>query len=441
MTDNICNVFCYLFEAFTCRMYFESFYSPKRSKRFIFFAYTISFLIQYALNFLDILALNVVEFIVFYTVICFVCYESKLKSAVFSGAMLMVMMFLTELIVMHLSSHILGLDLLEFRENFFIFFTQGLLSKLLFFTVVFLVSKYFKKRDKLNQYDKFSGLLAILPVTTFVMLYALDNFVIRHNLDESYNSLLFICSLLLLLANLSVFYINEILQRNHRRITELSLEQQKSRLTNEYYELAADSGNRQRILIHDIKKHLRHIDNKLKNGETAAAEEYIAEIISDFGLESNSAAEFSGNETVDAIISRYSGLCKAKGIDLSLDIHPCKLNGISDTDLVALLDNMFENAIEATEISAGKRIHFSLIVRNSNYAVIVLENSCDKRPQESNGRLVSAKKDPEAHGIGMRSIKRVVDKYNGKLDWSYNDVSHSFKVAAVLEENKHETER
>lgn len=425
--------FCYLFELFTCRIYIESFFFGKRSGKFKFFAYSAVFLLLYGISFLNIPGLNVVVFIVSYISLILICYESKLKSAFFNGTLLSALMFLSEVVVMHLSTAFLGTKFMDFRENLLIFTIQGALSKLLFFVVVFLVSKYFKKRDNQNSVDIYDGLLTVLPLTTFVILYFLTNFCVDYEVVPPYNIALAICSLLLLFANLSVFYIYEFLQKSHQRITQLSLEHQKTKLTGEYYELLSDSYGKQRILIHDIKRHLSYVENQIRSNCAQEAADYIAEIRSDFGLSSEAAIEMSGNKMVDAIITRYIGLCKEKNIAFETDIHPCNLSGISDSDWVALLDNMFENAIEAAEKTKKKTIRFSMIIRNSNYVVITLKNSCSTKPKVNNGNLITIKKDAERHGTGILSIKRIVQKHKGHFDWNYDETQKLFGVSAVLE--------
>lgn len=426
--------FCYLFELLCCRIYIENFFLSKRSGKFKFFAFAAVFLLLYGLSFLSIPVINVVSFAVSYISLILVCYEAKFKSALFNGALLTAFMFLSEIVIMHLSSALLGTAFMEFENNFLVFIIQGALSKLLFFVIIFLVSKYFKKRDKQNPVDIYDGMLTILPATTFVILYFLTNFGVYHNVSSSYNLALAVCSLLLLFANLSVFYIYEFLQKSHQHITHLSLEQQKTKLTGEYYELMIDSYGRQRILIHDIKKHLGYIENEIRNNRIQEAADYIAEIREDFGLSSVSVTELSGNRMVDAIVSRYAELCREKNIILNTDIHPCNLSGINNSDLVALLDNMLENAVEAAEKSQKKTVEFSLIVRNSNYVVITLKNSCDIKPRVNNGRLITLKRDAERHGTGVLSIKRVVNKYKGHFDWGYDESLKEFSVSAVLEE-------
>ena len=47
--------------------------------------------------------------------------------------------------------------------------------------------------------------------------------------------------------------------------------------------------------------------------------------------------------------------------------------------------------------------------------IIRLTNSCDVKPEYENGELKTTKSSP-FHGIGTRSIKRIVKKYDGDID-------------------------
>ena len=73
--------------------------------------------------------------------------------------------------------------------------------------------------------------------------------------------------------------------------------------------------------------------------------------------------------------------------------------------------------------------------RNSNFVIIRISNSCDRKPKYINNILVSSKNTPGMHGIGTRSIKRVVAKYNGNLEMKYDNDTKTFTSVIGINSN------
>lgn len=48
------------------------------------------------------------------------------------------------------------------------------------------------------------------------------------------------------------------------------------------------------------------------------------------------------------------------------------------------------------------------------------------------GRLKTHKEDPELHGIGMSSITRALEPYNGVLTWEYNEAEKIFSTKIII---------
>lgn len=74
--------------------------------------------------------------------------------------------------------------------------------------------------------------------------------------------------------------------------------------------------------------------------------------------------------------------------------------------------------------------------KNKNFVILEIYNSCDIEPYSINGNLISSKKQRNQHGIGIKSIKRVVNKYNGEFSWSYDKINRQFKTLIVLFDKK-----
>lgn len=431
MLQSVCYAFIYLFEVLACFMFFENFYNRKANKLICFFTYLVAFLLQFGMSFVTIPLVNLLSFIICNFFIALICYESKIKTCVFTTLILTVLMFITEMIVVYFSSMILKIDIAAYEDDLLVLISQSSLSKLLFFVVIFFTAQIYKNKTNALATDKFTVLLGILPLTSIVFLHFITYWGVNTSETSQFNGALVFCTILLLFANLFVFYIYEMVQKTNFEITQLQLEKQKSEISTEYYGLLSKEYENSRIIIHDIKNHLRYIENKTNSGESKEVLNYIDSIREDFGL--NERIRYSGNGLIDVIINRHTNYCKANGLKCEVEACCSKLEFMSDSDITALLDNLFDNATEAAIQSENKKIVFSMYVRSETFVVISLVNSCDKAPVISDGKLISSKKNPDKHGYGTKSIRKVVKKYDGNFEWVYDEVNREFEARVILQ--------
>ena len=53
--------------------------------------------------------------------------------------------------------------------------------------------------------------------------------------------------------------------------------------------------------------------------------------------------------------------------------------------------------------------------------LLSLYNSSTQIPMMVDDRFITTKEDKDAHGLGVESVKRIVDKYNGNISFQYDD--------------------
>ena len=79
---------------------------------------------------------------------------------------------------------------------------------------------------------------------------------------------------------------------------------------------------------------------------------------------------------LDVIISKYATECEIKNISFSFDVCVTNLKYVKSNDLVTILSNALDNAIEAAEKSSSKTINIATDHINT-YDVVTITNSCD----------------------------------------------------------------
>lgn len=201
------------------------------------------------------------------------------------------------------------------------------------------------------------------------------------------------------------------------------LERKNLQLMNHYYQELENSQNQIRRLRHDMNSHLSVAGQLLEEGEAEKAQAYLAELS---GIVCTASRRFCQNSIVNAVLNaRYSQMLDA-GIDVFFQVSIDGMMFIDDVSLCTIFANLLDNAIEACEkIAPGKERKIQLKCRytENGYFSLELSNSKANKITEKKGRFVTDKDDRRMHGIGISSVRSIVEKYRGTLDISYDEYS------------------
>ena len=126
----------------------------------------------------------------------------------------------------------------------------------------------------------------------------------------------------------------------------------------------------------------------------------------------------TGSEVIDILLGEKLALCQSKGIPCTVIVDGTMFSFVNPLDLVTVIGNAMDNAIEACEkIAPESRFIQVKTAQTEGFAVIRFYNSCDGQPFEVNGRIQTHKHDSENHGFGLLNIQRVAEKYQGEASW------------------------
>lgn len=197
---------------------------------------------------------------------------------------------------------------------------------------------------------------------------------------------------------------------------------------------------------HDMKNHFS-VMRKICEDEEETPNKNITKLqdyLDSLGMEylSFGAGEESGNMAIDAVVGIKKSHAASKGIMFYPEIHIPGDMKCDSMDMVIILGNLLDNAIEACEKADGNKEIKLMIKYSLSNLFITVENTYNGRLNNSgknSGRSElprTTKGDFSHHGIGLQNVKNVVKKYNGEMFWSARD--NMFKVEILmyqLEEN------
>ena len=107
------------------------------------------------------------------------------------------------------------------------------------------------------------------------------------------------------------------------------------------------------------------------------------------------------------------------------------LKFLSEIDIYSLFGNILDNAIEACEkLDESERYIGLKVYKQNSFVIINVINPFSGKIKKENGNIITTKNDKISHGYGLKSIKYVVDKYDGKID--INDRKNIFYLTILF---------
>lgn len=426
----VCYAFVYIFEALIALMFFGNKFNEKYKRGIAFLSFMASAAIQFGFSLLGIPNVNLAAFIIFNFLLCFLCYETKVTQAVFNSLLLAATMLITELITVYVSRFAFGIGVTEHTSNDMLLLIQSGTAKLLYFLTAYLISKFATKESRSDLKNTKSALLLLLPIASIIVLLGIVRITELYATTDNIYILFSVATILLMYANITVFWVHESLIKTQKENTELQLQAQKAELDTEYYTLLQNQHENSNILIHDIKRHLLSIKDLADENDCDGIEHYIDNLYSEYDVKN--IKKYSNHKLVNAIINRYAKVFSDCGITFNCDIRNIDFSFIADNDLTSLLDNLLENALEASRDSEDKKVELLIAPTNVNYISISLSNTCSTAPNIKNGKLITTKKKSAPHGYGIKSIKRIADKYDGDVSFDYETETKTFQIRIIL---------
>jgi sensor histidine kinase regulating citrate/malate metabolism len=104
-------------------------------------------------------------------------------------------------------------------------------------------------------------------------------------------------------------------------------------------------------------------------------------------------------------------------------VDASRLSFLDVYDLYSLVGNALSNAIEATsKVEDGKAKYITFIVKGTEkYTSIHIENPFVGQVIMEHNLPITNKQDKGSHGFGVKSMKNIVSKYDGKVTLTVKD--------------------
>lgn len=290
--------------------------------------------------------------------------------------------------------------------------------------VLFYLTRFMIKRTKKDstyslKWNEWFVLLIIPVISIFTMSFVS---LIIINIEDQLSPMQHIFSILsilgILMTNSLVYVLYVNMQKDHAKQLEYSILQQAFKSQEKSVEETKILYQSVRSIRHDLKQHFQVALTMLHSGKINEAVDYM-EKYNDTVLDGISNKVFCDNDVVNYIINSKSKICSDRHIKIYIYIAN-EIPEFSDLDLCVLLGNALDNAIEGVSGDGNNEIYLEL--RNvDNFFMISVKNTIINSVLEDNPNLISTKNEKEVHGLGILSMKEVVQKYNGSIEFYESD--------------------
>lgn len=269
--------------------------------------------------------------------------------------------------------------------------------------------------------------LMIFPLFTIVIITPMLSFFKYVETSEQ-TMLLFISAFGIIGMNIVVFYfINDIVERE-TQLYESRIFQLQAKSQTEKYQAISENFDRQKKRIHEYKNQIECMESLLEKKQYIKLEEYIKGICGNLDKELD--AIDTNNVIVNAVLNAKYQEAEANRIVFVLRVNDLSKLRVDDKDIVTILSNLLNNAIEACKkCDIGRRMLKLKFVYEDGLIKIGVKNTYSNPILYDNGEIKSTKMaQTEEHGVGIKNIIEIIEKYNGSYVIKNNDKEFYFSI-------------
>lgn len=314
-------------------------------------------------------------------------------------------------------------------SNFFIIYGLRTASEILVFGMVFGVKKMLgSKTTDVFSVREWCALAAISLITIFSVISITVETdwtkYISQPIAVDYFHIHIIGGILCI--NFIGYYLIHSITERELKLREYAVFREKVKNETAMYYSISENLEKQRKRTHEYKNQLAAISALAAQGAYQELRAYIEKI--ETALQHKMDAVDANHVIVNAILNTKYREAINKGFVFVLKVNDLSGLKLAEEDIVIILSNLLNNALEACEHCLERRIKFKFMLENGQ-AVISIKNSMAVEPVVVNGKVLTSKtKDVQEHGMGIQNVVETVEKYGGRYMVDYGEGEFQFSI-------------
>ena len=422
ITYNTCIIISCMFEIYFAFSFYRAFHEPRDffcSKLKLSLSYIVFVVLNVCVNMQHNTMYNVVWVALIYLSIMFVMFSGGVGRKIVHWLMLFFLSASAELIFALLQSLPFNVPTNQVFDNEFFMVSSIFAVKMLHFILLSVVKQISKHSSEKLDMKLFSNYL-IIPVATVGVMFAIPYIRVGGRENTVMDIILIMFYILLLVGNVTLFYMFSKYskmkeQQMLQEISKAKYEEQKK-----HYDAIERMDEKHKELIHNIDHYLRQIGIYAEHNQVPE----IKEVLSDLRIEFVKSEKeiICANGFLNSLLMEFKERAMREAVSSKIFVEAgFKVEFMKEIDLTAVLGNLSDNALEAAKKCENGEVCLDFFMQNQGaLAVIRIENNYKGEVLEKDGNLVSTKEDNGLHGIGIKSVRSIVEKYNGYMQQEFS---------------------
>ncbi len=399
------------------------------------FKRTVGFLLGWMVTFVELCIINYfVEFetigayipIIIYFIYALCCLKGstllKLWMSIITQIIVLSIAFVTNLLVCNIIDY-------DPRDMITVFNSTRIISVIITKIILFYVTRILLKVKYKNPMDNHVWIMLItIPAISVISMAALMKAAIDHEEIKVY---ILIGTACIILADIVTYYLFAVINKDYETKLKVKLLEQQNENSKKNMENTDAFVNQMKSVRHDIQNQLLTIYGYIDSGKIEESKAYINSLTENY-LPNIQRFINTDNDAFNAIVNSKIALCNQKKIFMDVKIKENSLKNLDPVDTGVLFGNLLDNAIEAAEKTAKRRIGVDVQTAGAYLSILVC-NSIECSVLKNNQELITSKKDKELHGIGIKTVRELVRKYNGMIQ--FYEKNREFCCHILLDNN------
>lgn len=290
--------------------------------------------------------------------------------------------------------------------------------------------------ERIVSYRKNNDVVHSLPIIT-VPLISMMLIFFEIYIKTKPDFELVIISIGLLAINFLVLYLYNMLSKTFAQKYDNQILREKLKIYSNQIDIILQSNDEVKTLRHDMKHHLNELKLLAMKGNSVAIENYIDEMYN--YIHNPNEIVSSGNLEIDSVLNYMLQKGRKDLLIVNTKIQiPESIN--HSFDIIVILGNLLENAIEASRQTDEKLLNVSIQLKQG-VLKIEIENSFNllslkEKREKGRTSLLTTKKEKREHGIGLKSVQKIIEKYNGIIHIHKQNNRFHVELLLYISENK-----
>lgn len=287
-----------------------------------------------------------------------------------------------------------------------------IISSKSFYVIMALFIIYLLRKRKIVYNTKIYMFLSLIMI---MLQFIISNFIqlylfFLNDYQELKLTLIFLI-LIILLVLFMLIYISDLYQTKQ--------EYEKLKYIKESDEIIKNLYNEVKIAKHDIKHVYEMLGYYIKNHEYTKLSKFIDD--KQENINKVPVLIQTDNEIVNMILNNKIMKAYSHNLNVEFEVSLKKEIFINDCDINDLLSNALDNAIDYNIENGNIQIK---IIQEEAYIYISIKNSTENKE-------MLTKKNITDHGFGIKSIKRICNKYNGVMETSLKNTEFTLQITLL----------